>query len=65
MLALVSIARSLYRGDAFCICFVNINLAKRRVRDVIKMAYNRLMLFIETINYKTGKCVIRRSIKMI
>ena len=42
MFALVSIARSLYRGDAFCIYFVNINLAKRRVRDAIKMAYNRL-----------------------
>ena len=43
MFALVSIACALYRGDAFCILyFVNINSAKRRVRDVIKMAYNRL-----------------------
>ena len=52
MLAIVSIARSLYRGDAFCIYFVNINSAKRRVRDVIKMAYNQL---------NSDKCMLSTS----
>ena len=27
--------------------------------------FSILMLFIETINYKTGPCVIRNSVKMI
>ena len=38
--------------------------SNNNVRRFLQL-FGVLMLFIETINYKTGPCVIRRSIKMI
>ena len=44
--------------------YIEFYSSNNNVRQFLQL-FSVLMLFIETINYKTGPCVIRRSIKMI
>ena len=44
--------------------YIKFYSSNNNVRRFLQL-FSVLMLFIETINYKTGPCVIRRSIKMI
>ena len=44
--------------------YIEFYSSNNNVRRFLQL-FSVLMLFIETINYKTGPCIIRRSIKMI
>ena len=44
--------------------YIEFYSSNNNVRQFLQL-FSVLMLFNETINYKTGPCVIRRSIKMI
>ena len=44
--------------------YIEFYSSNNNVRRFLQL-FSVLMIFIETINYKTGRCVIHRSVKMI